>query len=415
MKEIHFICFPQSSISGVCTSPAFRCLIGLSMGATAWLIARYHLSPYVFDSHYTQKLVFESLWRLNKHLETCAGSQWSCHADPTTDCRALPSYSSAEVLILCLQQALHACSSLLCWHVACPRVLHRCHQTEILMHLRLLVTPVIWCEQVLARSPQMENQSDESTRVRASTEMPSVALFGWVQQPGSFQMLENKGVTRETQPCERRQLLATSASWKWTCMSCAGGTCGTCETCGTRPDRRLNELGFLALKCYWAVAQKILKRSRCLLWGCLRGSIEPDRIEEQPDSHCIWGREIGWTLRCFPRTRAELHWIMNWLVSFVTLLLAADDHLPSKSWIWVFALKAAVAAVAILCLVVFIPATDFGKRKNSDLVNCGSQFDCEINCLFQLISMAPTEAGTTLKVSFFWTLAGLHGLWRGLW
>ena len=154
MKEIHFICFPQSSISGVCTSPAFRCLIGLSMGATAWLIAQYHLSPYVFDSHYTQKLVFESLWRLNKHLETCAGSQWSCHADPTTDCRALPSYSSAEVLILCLQQALHACSSLLCWHVACPRVLHRCHQTEILMHLRLLVTPVIWCEQVLARSPK---------------------------------------------------------------------------------------------------------------------------------------------------------------------------------------------------------------------------------------------------------------------
>eukprot|EP00438_Fugacium_kawagutii_P031107 Skav231827 [mRNA] locus=scaffold136:104649:109706:- [translate_table: standard] len=30
------------------------CLTGLSMGATAWLIARYHLSPYVFDSHYTE-------------------------------------------------------------------------------------------------------------------------------------------------------------------------------------------------------------------------------------------------------------------------------------------------------------------------------------------------------------------------
>ncbi|CAK9058356.1 unnamed protein product [Durusdinium trenchii] len=30
------------------------CLSGLSMGVTAWLIARYHLSPYVFDSHYTE-------------------------------------------------------------------------------------------------------------------------------------------------------------------------------------------------------------------------------------------------------------------------------------------------------------------------------------------------------------------------
>ncbi len=33
-----------------------RCLTGLSMGVTAWLIARYHLSPYVFDGHYTERL-----------------------------------------------------------------------------------------------------------------------------------------------------------------------------------------------------------------------------------------------------------------------------------------------------------------------------------------------------------------------
>lgn len=30
------------------------CLTGLSMGVTAWLVARYHLSPYVFDGHYTE-------------------------------------------------------------------------------------------------------------------------------------------------------------------------------------------------------------------------------------------------------------------------------------------------------------------------------------------------------------------------
>lgn len=71
---------------------------------------------------------------------------------------------------------------------------------------------------------------------------------------------------------------------------------------------------------------------------------------------------------------------MNWLVSFVTLLLAADDHLQVVNW--VFALKAAVAAVAILCLVVFIPATDFGKRKNSDLVNCGVSLTAKLIAFF---------------------------------
>ena len=39
-------------------SVILRCLSGLSMGVTAWLIARYHLSPYVFDNHYTEKLGF---------------------------------------------------------------------------------------------------------------------------------------------------------------------------------------------------------------------------------------------------------------------------------------------------------------------------------------------------------------------
>ena len=105
----------------------------------------------------------------------------------------------------------------------------------------------------------------------------------------------------------------------------------------------------------------------------------------------------SWTLGCFPPTRGELHWIMNWLVSFVTLLLAADDHLPSKSWIWVFALKAAVAAVAILCLVVFIPATDFGKRKNSDLVNCGVSLTAKLIAFFN---------------SFLWPLLRLEWLWK---
>lgn len=82
------------------------CLIGLSMGATAWLIARYHLSPYVFDSHYTQYSYY-------------------AYSKPYT------------------------------------------------------------------RAP---------------------AYFVGISTAWFLQMLENKGVTRETQPCERRQLLATSAA-----------------------------------------------------------------------------------------------------------------------------------------------------------------------------------------------------------
>lgn len=64
-----------------------RCLSGLSMGVTAWLIARYHLSPYVFDNHYTENLGF------------AAKTRWPC-----------------QVFLLCLQQTIHASAGLLRWH-----------------------------------------------------------------------------------------------------------------------------------------------------------------------------------------------------------------------------------------------------------------------------------------------------------
>ena len=35
--------------------PAWRALSGISLGITAGLIAKYHLSPYVFDQHYTER------------------------------------------------------------------------------------------------------------------------------------------------------------------------------------------------------------------------------------------------------------------------------------------------------------------------------------------------------------------------
>lgn len=55
-----------------------RCLTGLSMGVTAWLVARYHLSPYVFDGHYTERLAssfFLWFWIMSVDFE-----RWVWHA-----------------------------------------------------------------------------------------------------------------------------------------------------------------------------------------------------------------------------------------------------------------------------------------------------------------------------------------------
>ncbi len=94
----------------------------------------------------------------------------------------------------------------------------------------------------------------------------------------------------------------------------------------------------------------------------LRGSFRCSKTRESPGRLCLNGAGSQHSLLGFGTGSEGMTWA-TW---------CHNESVGPRGFhpFWgVYAPKATLAAVAVLCLVVFIPATDFGNSKNSPLLH----------------------------------------------